>query len=252
MTAHPGILLAVLLSAAPVTEYRAPAGVRPAIRRPGAPSILPGGRVLAPLGKQYSTGPGPFGLAISPSRKLVASADIGPRRCSLTVLERKGDHWTVEHFDPIAEEKGERRGWRSASMGAVFEDDRTLYVSEGDSGRVNAIDARNGHTRRTFDLNQGGYAGSYSGDLAFDRRRGLLYVADQANFRLAVIDVRKNRLASSVRVGRLPFAVALSPDASRVYVTNLGMFEYRAVSRPRRRRTARAAKPPAARLRCPA
>ena len=51
------LLLAVVSQAA---EYAAPAGVRPAIRRPGAASILPGGRMIIPIGIQYVTGPGPF------------------------------------------------------------------------------------------------------------------------------------------------------------------------------------------------
>jgi hypothetical protein len=65
-------LAAALLTAA---EYSAPAGTRPAIRRPGA--LHPARRsVIAPI-SQYITGPGPFG-AISPSGKMVVSANSGP------------------------------------------------------------------------------------------------------------------------------------------------------------------------------
>src|SRR5208283_4668091 len=45
--------------------YAPPAGVRPPMRRTGA-SVLPGGRIVAPLGDQYATGPGAFALAVSP------------------------------------------------------------------------------------------------------------------------------------------------------------------------------------------
>src|SRR5215475_13494497 len=47
-------------------SYTAPAGVRQALRREGA-SILPGGRIVAPYGKEHPTGPGPFALVLSPS-----------------------------------------------------------------------------------------------------------------------------------------------------------------------------------------
>src|SRR5689334_21852492 len=77
--------LALPLAAA---EYSAPAGVRPAIRRPGAAGILPGGRVIAPMGRQYVTGPGLFGLAVSPNGRTIVSANGGPDRFSLTVLEK--------------------------------------------------------------------------------------------------------------------------------------------------------------------
>src|SRR5712691_2631495 len=68
-------------------SYSAPAGIRPAQRRPGA-SILPGGRVIVPLGEQYITGAGPFGLVVSASGKTALTANGGPGRNSLTVLER--------------------------------------------------------------------------------------------------------------------------------------------------------------------
>ncbi|HVW87377.1 MAG TPA: bifunctional YncE family protein/alkaline phosphatase family protein, partial [Bryobacteraceae bacterium] len=45
-----------------------------------------------------------------------------------------------------------------------------------------------------------------------------------ANFRLAIVDSKKGQVISSIRVGRMPFAIALSPDASTAYVTNVGVF----------------------------
>src|ERR1019366_2215183 len=52
---------------------------------------------------------------------------------------------------------------------------------------------------------------------------------DQANFRVAVIDTRSRQVVASVKVGRLPFAMTLSADRRKLYITNLGMFEYQAV-----------------------
>ena len=57
----------------------------------------------------------------------------------------------------------------------------------------------------------------------------MLYVVDQANFRVAVIDTRSRQVVASVKVGRLPFAMTLSADRRKLYVTNLGMFEYQAI-----------------------
>ena len=39
----------------------------------------------------------------------------------------------------------------------------------------------------------------------------------------------RTRCSPPCRVGRLPFALALSPDRRKLYVTNLGMFEYRPI-----------------------
>jgi len=226
------VLLAGCLCFSEAAEYQAPAGDRPAIPRPGAVSVLPGGRMLQPHGRQYATGPGPFGLAVSPDGKIIVSSNGGPRRYSLTVLHRdERGRYRVQHLVSEASESGKRKpeSWQSVFMGLAFADSRRLFVSEGNSGNVRLIEAANGKRRTLYELNRGGFRDSYTGDLAYDAARKLLYVVDQANFRLAIIDVRKRRVIASQRVGRLPFALALSPDGKRVYVTNIGMFEYKPI-----------------------
>ena len=63
-------------------------------------------------------------------------------------------------------------------------------------------------------------------DLAIDPVRHILYVIDQANDRLVLIDTVKDMVLSSVSTGRMPFTIALSPDRNTVYVANIGMFRY--------------------------
>jgi DNA-binding beta-propeller fold protein YncE len=221
--------MAALLAA----EYRTPAGAEPAARRPGATSILPGGRLIDPLGRYFQTGPGPFGLAVAPGGRRIVTADGGPNRFSLTVVSKTDSSYRTETI--AAKRRGESADsddegdFRSVFQGLAFDGDRDLYASEGNSGRVRLIDAATGRLKLVFELNRSGYKDSYSGDLALDRARGLLFVLDQANFRMVVFDTQKKRQIASVRVGRLPFAIALSPDKRRAYVANTGMFEYRPV-----------------------
>ena len=113
-------------------------------------------------------------------------------------------------------------------MGLALSGEHAVFASEGNSGRISLFDWSS-HRRRAIDLNQGGFDDSYTGDLALDAERNVLYAVDQANFRVAVIDARSRQVLASVRVGRLPFALALSPDRRKLYVTNVGMFEYRAI-----------------------
>ncbi len=224
-----GLAIAILQ---PVSAqvFNAPAGARPALRAGGS-AIIPGGRVLTPLGEQLMTGPGPFGLALSPSGK-VATANIGMERFSVTVCERdkKGvwstHHLVAAHGNP---EGSDEKEWRSLFTGIAFSGEKAAYLAEGNTGRVRLIDIQSGTRKRVIDLNGDGFADSFTGDLALDQERSLLYVLDQANFRLAVVDAKKNRVLASVKVGRLPFALALAPDGKRAYVTNLGMFEYSAL-----------------------
>jgi YVTN family beta-propeller protein len=224
------ILLCVRLDAA---QFSAPAGTRPAIRRPGAASILPGGRIIAPHGQVHATGPGAFGVAISPNRRTVVTANGGTDRYSLTVLEReKTGPWQIRHLVAPKRNHNEPEGkdeWRSVFMGVAFSGEHTVWVSDGNSGRVRLMDLGTSSSRKVIDLNQDGAADSYTGDLALDQERSLLYVLDQANFRLVIVDLKRSRIASSTRLGRLPFALALSPDKRRAYVTNLGMFEYKPI-----------------------
>jgi len=225
------LALFVCLAALTAADYRPPAGTRSVAKKPGGESILPGGRLIAPLGRQYQTGPGPWGLAVSANGKRIVSADGGPRGFSLTVLDQRSDGWRVNRLEATRKKADEPEDdeFRSVFMGLAFANNDDVYASEGNSGRVRLLDAGNGHRKQLYDLNTGGFKDSYTGDLAFDAKRNLLYVVDQANFRLAVIDTRKHRIVSSVRTGRLPFSVALAPDGKRVYVTNIGMFEYQAV-----------------------
>jgi YVTN family beta-propeller protein len=209
--------------------------LRPAQHRT-ASAILPGGRIILPEGEQFITGSGPFGLAVSPEGKSVVTANGGPGRNSLTILERdKNRHWDVRHL--LARTKGdggdgEDADWRSVFMGIAFVNEHSAWVSEGNSGKIALFDwnspAPNAR-RRAIDLNQKGYDDTYTGDLALDSERNLLYVVDQANFRVAVIDTRSRQVVASVKVGRLPFAMTLSADRRKLYVTNLGMFEYQAI-----------------------
>ncbi|MGA9624395.1 MAG: hypothetical protein WBQ65_07990, partial [Bryobacteraceae bacterium] len=229
--------LALLTFSLPVAAqtYSAPAGIRPALRGPvGTPasSILPGGRIITPLGEQHSTGSGPFGLVVSASGKTVVTSNGGPGRNSLTIMERgKGGGWEVGNLvarsvDMLDE--FDARDWRGVFMGLALSGEHAVFASEGGSGRISLFDWST-HRRRAIDLNQGGFDDSYTGDLALDAERNVLYAVDQANFRVAVIDARSRQVLASVRVGRLPFALALSPDRHKLYVTNLGMFEYRAI-----------------------
>jgi YVTN family beta-propeller protein len=224
-------LALLLVSTLAAAEYRAPAGTEPPARRPGGTSVLPGGRIINPLGLQHTTGPGPFGLAVNPAGNLIVSADGGPNSYSLTVLQHDKSRWSSLRLQ--APRKGEPAAdtddWRSVFMGLAFADDKTLYASEGNSGRVRVLHMPAGRKDRVYDLNQDGYKDSYSGDLALDVKRNLLYVLDQANFRLVVIHTKQHRILASLRVGRLPFALALSPDHHRLYITNIGMFEYQPV-----------------------
>ena len=190
------------LLAASAADHRPPAETRPAALRPGAPSILPGGRIIAPAGKHYATGFGSFSLAINPKGNIVAAGSA--------VISRDKEGWHTKKFTEIT------------SLGLAFEDDNDLFASEGETGKVVLLDSRSGKLKQTYDLNQGDYRNSRAGDLAYDAAAKRLYILDTANSRLAIVDTAAKRIVSSVAAGPAPFALALAPGGKRVYVTSPG------------------------------
>jgi YVTN family beta-propeller protein len=229
--------ISLLLQASSLAQsFAAPAGIRPSHQHQGI-AILPGGRVIQPLGQVFITGSGPFGLSVTDSGKTLITADTGPGTNSLTILEQeKSGRWTQRRMLSQTKDddhKGEdpedaKIGWRGVFMGIAFNSEHSAFVSEGNSGKVALFDfSKDG--RRAIDLNQGGFQDTYTGDLAFDPEHNVLYVVDQANFRVAVVDTKSRNVIASIKTGRLPFALALSPDRRRIYVTDVGTFEYQAI-----------------------
>ncbi len=171
---------------------------------------------------------------MSPDHKTLVTANSGPERFSVTAIELGQNAPVSRNFvasveRPNGDEREDAEQWRSVFMGVAFAGNHTAFISEGNSGRVRLIDVGSGERRKLYDLNQNGFSDSYTGDLAFDAHRDLLYVLDQANFRLVTIDTHKGQMVATLPVGRLPFAIALSPDKRTAYITNIGMFRYSAI-----------------------
>ena len=206
-----------------------PAGEQYA-RVSAAGSILPGGRLLQPLGIQIETGPGPFGIALS-AKGTIATADIGSERFGITVIAPAKNSWSVHHLwtrtPKLTSPEQADPEWKGVFFGIAFEGEKSLWVSEGESGKVRLVDAQSGQRKKLVDLNDTKFRNSYSSDLAYDEEGHALWVLDQANFRLCGIDTRTGQVISSVAVGRMPFSIALSGDGKTAYVTNSGTFRYR-------------------------
>ena len=71
---------------------------------------------------------------------------------------------------------------------------------------------------------------SYAVDVKVSRDGKFLYCADVTNFRVVAIDAERRQVVGSVRVGRYPYALAVVED--KVYVANIGLFEYAPIPAP--------------------
>lgn len=217
-------------SAAPAAPYlRAPAVNEYARHDPAGTTVIPSGRFLRPAGRHLPVARWPHGLVLSPDGRMafVASEGVGQ-----LIADWDGPSPTVAELVP---EPAAQPGKRANAGGACFSPDGArLYWSGGDSGTVYVFDTRTRARLAEVALNVpvGGrpYADSFAIDLQASADGRSVYCADVTNFRVAVIDTARQAVVGSVRVGRYPYALAVV--GRRVFVANIGMFEYSPIPPP--------------------
>ena len=215
-----------------MAELVAPAGKRPTEIVPRGETVLPNGRLITPQGVQVKVEPHPYGLALSSNGKMLVTSNSGTWPFSVSIIsELSSSQPVVEQIPPGYPLRGSEPDPKSVYLGvAITPDNSTLYLSEGNNGRIGIFDLKTRRDLGTLSLD-GRYQGktyqhSLAGDLKLSPDGRDLYALDLAHFRMVVFDTRSRRMISSVPVGRLPFGLALSPDGKTAYVTNVGMFRY--------------------------
>ncbi len=114
-----------------------------------------------------------------------------------------------------------------AYMGCAFSPDaRRLYLGSANRGEIVVYDLKTRADVDRININGDGFADSFLGDFLVSADGRFLYGVDQFNYRMVVVDLHQRRVVRSVRVGRNPFGICLSPDAKCAWVSNVGMFEY--------------------------
>ena len=137
----------------------------------------------------------------------------------------------IREVRPAARGKKER----GSSGAADFSPDgETLYWSGGESGSVLLVRTSDLQTVADINLNvpvgERAYEDSYINDLKVSPDGRYVYCADVTNFRLAIIDLSLKKVVGSIRVGRYPYALAVT--GNKVHVANIGLFEYQPVPDP--------------------
>ncbi len=223
------LFISCLKSDKKITILTAPAGKRyTQISRNGV-TIIPNGRLLTPLGKSIQVAPHPYGLVMSNDGKTVVTANSGTKPLSVSIIKNiLSDNPRVKQIPPgPSTDKGVLA---SVFMGlAVSPDNNTIYVSGGQENKIYLFDTNSGHQNGIIDCSSKSFPGGYIGDMVLTKDGSRLYVVDQIQFRMMIIDTKKREILHNVAVGRYPFGITLSPDESKVYVANVGMFEYKKI-----------------------
>ena len=220
--------------ARPRAWLMAPAGNRPVKIDPAGETVLPNGRLLTPLGKHIKVAPHPYGLALSPDGKTLVTANSGTSPFSVSILtELESTEPKVVQIPPGVQPSSDddEQALESVFLGVgIAPDNRTLYLSEGDNGRVGIFDLVTHERLDSLSIDgtfqDKTYKNSLTGELKLSPGGRRLFVLDLAHFRMVITDTASKQIVASVPVGRMPFGLAVSPDGQRVYVSNVGMFQY--------------------------
>ncbi len=239
MSSHLNLAIITLASlvfnagAAEQPYLHAPAVEGYAKHDPNGVTILSNGRLLKPWGRHLPVANSPYGLAMSRDGKILFVASDGAGQFITDWREAKPIVAVIE--PPKYQRKSGKKEKPTNGGGADFSPDgRTLYWSSGETGAIYLLDAASHDKIAEVSLNTkvGGrkYEDSYVTDVKVSSDGKYLYCADVTNFRVVVIDAEQRRVVGSVRVGRYPYALAVSGD--KVYAANIGLFEYSPIPAP--------------------
>ena len=198
-------------------------------------SVIPNGRLLTPRGKQYRIEPHPYGLTLSQDGETLVTVNSGVDPFSFSIMRHPLSDSPRLHRIPegLTTEEGVLNACFMGLAIAPAPDQHLLYASGGDDGTVMIWNLRTRKRIDTIDLNVpfGGRAweDSYTGDLVLSPDGKRLHVIDQLNFRVVGIDTAARKIVDVIPVGRYPFGICRTPDGSKLYVANVGLFEYSTV-----------------------
>jgi YVTN family beta-propeller protein len=196
-------------------------------------TIIPDGRYIKPFGNQLVIAPHPFGLILSPNGNIAVTANSGVRPFSVSII--KDVFSSSPHVQQIPKGYQTDKGiLASVYMGlAISPDNKILYVAGGQEGKIYLFDLetgdKSGEIDCNTDINSEDFEDSYIGDMTISKDGNYIFAVDQTNFRMITVDTKSQKIISSVKTGRYPFGIALSPDEKKVYVANVGMYEYKKI-----------------------
>lgn len=208
----------------------APAGnLNTSINRSGK-TVIPNGRFVTPFGKSIEVAPHPFGLVLSTDGTVAVTANSGTSPISISIIKNFRSNTPSVRQVPPGNDTDEGV-LASVFMGlAISLDNKIVYVAGGQENKIYLFSLDSGDKLDSVDcsISEKGEPApnGYIGDMTLSKDGRYLYAVDQMLFRMIVIDTHLKKIVASARTGRYPFGIVLSPKGDKVYVANVGMFEY--------------------------
>jgi len=219
-------VLVALLSSSVLVETQSQKASAP----PGFPAILPNGRQVDPVGGWIPVAPFSFAIALRGDSAQMAVPSIG-YPFSLNIVDHpESASPSVRRFP-----KGQQSDPQvQVHMGVAYSPDgKLLYDATGDTGAVDVLSTEDWRRVARIPLEdangKAGIPASYAANLVLSPDGRLLFVLDQGNWRVVVVDAIAHERIASFATGSNPLMLALAPDGRRLYITNSGLFEYQLV-----------------------
>ncbi len=187
-------------------------------------SVLASGRYVTPAGETIQITHDPFGMAISPDGKKTVTIHNGV----FTIIDNETLNSTrVPSYDSSIKSPFSNGSF----LGVAFApDSKKVYLSGGDNGAVIVYDIEKFERLDSISLNEMvdsvDYEDSFTSDLLLNESNNELLVLDRGNFRMVRIDLATKKITASIKTGRQPFGLSISPDKKIAFVANVGMYDY--------------------------
>ncbi|MCS7310537.1 MAG: beta-propeller fold lactonase family protein [Armatimonadetes bacterium] len=178
----------------------------------GDSHLVATGQIIRPAGESLQFGGRPVDMAISPDgRTLYVKDNLG-----IVVVDAVA--WKVRQELPVG------RGGSSMQGIAVSPDGKRIYLSSAASQLLEAtVDEGALRWSRRIEMPPPAVGGqSYPCGVALSPDGNTAYVALSRNNSLAVVDLREGKVVTQIAVGVAPFAVKVTADGQRAYVSNWG------------------------------
>ena len=187
-------------------------------------SVLASGRYVTPAGTTIQITHDPFGMAVSPDGAKTVTIHNGVFTIinNSTLANTRVPSYDGSIASPFS---------NGSFLGVAFSaDSKTVYLSGGDNGAVIVYDIEKLQRLDSISLNgkvdSTDYEDSFTSDLLLNSENHELLVLDRGNFRLVRIDLSTKKITASIKTGRQPFGLSISPDKKTAFVANVGMYDY--------------------------
>ena len=133
---------------------KTPAGTEYLTINKNGTTTLPNGRHITPTGRQISTAPHPYGLAVSADGSIAVTANSGINPISISIIRNVlADNATVQQVPDQA--KTDEGILEACFMGlAITPDNKTVYVSGGETNKIFLFDFVTGKQTGTINCAQ--------------------------------------------------------------------------------------------------